>query len=353
MEWVETTGRTIEEAKEAALDELGVDQHDAEFEVVTEARLGLFGRLRSEARVRARVRPTAPRAKDDRRDRRRRRKSEPESDTVVSDAGGADARTGLGTGEKAPAGPSRRPRTSAPPRPTGDGTTGPSVTPSADALPSAGDADRPKSPGVNARSTDTQSGNGRRAGNGDGARSPRNERPARPGRTADSSKQSRPEEAGPVEVALEEQGQVAQDFLRGLMDELGLGAAIRVARPDEDTLELGLEGDDLGVLIGQKGATLFALQDLTRTVVQRRTGASNGRLLVDVGGYRQKRHQALARFAEQVAEQVRSSGSRRAMEPMNASDRKVVHDTINRIDGVQTTSEGEDPRRYVVVLPLD
>jgi spoIIIJ-associated protein len=156
-----------------------------------------------------------------------------------------------------------------------------------------------------------------------------------------------------VEVALEEQGQVAQDFLRGLMDELGLGAAIRVARPDEDTLELGLEGDDLGVLIGQKGATLFALQDLTRTVVQRRTGASNGRLLVDVGGYRQKRHQALARFAEQVAEQVRSSGSRRAMEPMNASDRKVVHDTINRIDGVQTTSEGEDPRRYVVVLPLD
>ena len=73
MEWVETTGRTIEDAKEAALDQLGVDESDAEFEVVEEPRAGLFGRLRSEARVRARVRPTAPRAKDDRRDRRRRR----------------------------------------------------------------------------------------------------------------------------------------------------------------------------------------------------------------------------------------------------------------------------------------
>ena len=72
MEWVETTGRTVEDAKEAALDQLGVDESDAEFEVLEEARAGLFGRLRGEARVRARVRPTAPRAKDDRRDRRRR-----------------------------------------------------------------------------------------------------------------------------------------------------------------------------------------------------------------------------------------------------------------------------------------
>ncbi len=60
MEWVETTGRTVEDAKEAALDQLGVDESDAEFEVLEEARAGLFGRLRGEARVRARVRPTAP-----------------------------------------------------------------------------------------------------------------------------------------------------------------------------------------------------------------------------------------------------------------------------------------------------
>src|SRR5712692_3901209 len=73
MEWVEVTGRTLEEAKEAALDQLGVDEQDAEFEVLEAPKSGLFGRLRSEARVRARVVPTAPRPKVDRRERRRSR----------------------------------------------------------------------------------------------------------------------------------------------------------------------------------------------------------------------------------------------------------------------------------------
>src|SRR5580704_2101494 len=74
MEWVEMTGRSVAEAKDAALDELGVDEVDAEFEVLEEPRQGLFGRQRGEARVRARVRPTSPRPKTDRRDRKRRSK---------------------------------------------------------------------------------------------------------------------------------------------------------------------------------------------------------------------------------------------------------------------------------------
>ena len=72
MEWVETTGRTVEEAKDAALDQLGADEQEAEFEVLEEPKSGLFGRLRQEARVRARVRPTRPRPKVERRDRRRK-----------------------------------------------------------------------------------------------------------------------------------------------------------------------------------------------------------------------------------------------------------------------------------------
>ncbi len=156
-----------------------------------------------------------------------------------------------------------------------------------------------------------------------------------------------------MEVAMDEQRQVAEQFLQGLVERVGVTATIRADAKDEETVELALEGDDLGVLIGQRGSTLLALQDLTRTVVQRQTGASNGRLLVDVGGYRAKRQVALARFAEQVARQVQASGSRKAMEPMNAADRKVVHDTINEIPGVETTSQGEDPRRYVVVLPAE
>src|ERR1700716_1279569 len=75
MEWVETTGKTGDEAKDAALDQLGVDEQDAEFEVLAEPKGGLFGRLRAEARVRARVRPTTPRAKEERGRRRRGRDS--------------------------------------------------------------------------------------------------------------------------------------------------------------------------------------------------------------------------------------------------------------------------------------
>jgi spoIIIJ-associated protein len=155
-----------------------------------------------------------------------------------------------------------------------------------------------------------------------------------------------------VEVALEEQAKVAEAFLRGLTDEMGLAAEISTHQDGEESVELTLEGPDLGLLIGPKGATLLALQDLTRTAVQRKTGASNGRMWIDVSGYRQKRAVALGRFAQQVANEVLSSGNRKAMEPMNAADRKVVHDTINDIPGVATLSEGEDADRRVVVYPV-
>ena len=102
-------------------------------------------------------------------------------------------------------------------------------------------------------------------------------------------------------------------------------------------------------MIGPKGSTLLAIQDLTRTVVHHQTGAGNGRIHVDVGGYRQKRAEALGRFAQQVATTVKQSGTRSVLEPMSAADRKVVHDAITHIEGVSTVSEGEEPRRRVVV----
>jgi spoIIIJ-associated protein len=154
-----------------------------------------------------------------------------------------------------------------------------------------------------------------------------------------------------VEVDLDQQGEVAAEFLRGLTEAFGLEADVRVVRPDEDTAEVQLSGSDLGILIGQKGATLTAVQALTRTVVFTRTGANNGHINVDVGGYRQKRTEALVRFATEVAGRVKESGARTVLEPMSSLDRKIVHDTIAGIDGVSTISEGEEPRRRVVVLP--
>jgi spoIIIJ-associated protein len=285
MEWVETTGKTVEEALDAALEQLGVDASDAEYEVVEEAKTGLFGRLRTEARVRARVRPTTPRPKDDRRSRGR----------------------GKGAGGKAD-----RPTRSTRDEP--DGAT---------------DSPPPESRGL--RRNDRQPSP--RASAGD------------EGERADVSDTTQ-------DVPLVEQGEIGAEFLRGVLERFGAPGATVVAHEiDDETLELRIEGEDLGLLIGPKGAALQALQELTRTVVQRQTGARSGRILVDVGGYRQRRKEALERFAQKVADDVLASSARVVLEPMNPSDRKIIHDAINDIDGVSTSSEGEEPRRRVVVSP--
>lgn len=154
-----------------------------------------------------------------------------------------------------------------------------------------------------------------------------------------------------VDVPMEEQGEVAVAFLEGLLAEFGTEGSVASTILDDESFEVSIRGQDLGLLIGPKGTTMSALQDLTRTVVQRKTSARSGRLLLDVAGYRQKRKEALERFARAAAEKVLATGSRVVLEPMTASDRKIVHDTVNDIEGVSTTSQGEDPRRRVVLLP--
>ena len=107
-----------------------------------------------------------------------------------------------------------------------------------------------------------------------------------------------------------------------------------------------------GLLIGPKGQTLQAIQELSRSALQRqKPGETHARIRVDVSGYRQRRREALERFVQGIAAEVKESGVRKALEPMSPPDRKVVHDTVNEIDGVITVSEGEDARRRVVILP--
>ena len=339
MEWVETTGRTIEEAKEAALDQLGVDAQDAEFEIVEEPRFGLFGRLRSEARVRARVRPTKPRPKDERRERRGRRKAPGANGSVAA----GDEESSTGADAKPPTERSQ---------PTAASASSPARAGSAASAAGSNDADSDRTP--------RRSRSGRGSGPTTSAAAdiahaeaavPRSAPRARSGRAPDRNSDDDMTPGGGMDVSLDEQGIVAKEFLDGLVDRMSLEAEVVITQPEDETIELNLQGEDLGLLIGPKGATLLAIQDLTRTVVQRKTSAANGRILVDVSGYRRKRRDALARFSRQVAEEVQASGSRRVLEPMSAADRKVVHDTVNQIDGVMTISEGEDPQRRVVILP--
>jgi len=153
------------------------------------------------------------------------------------------------------------------------------------------------------------------------------------------------------EVSLDEQEAVAVEFVEGLLDALGVGGSVRTSRTDDDGIDLDIEGEGLGLLVGPKGATLAALEELTRAAVQHAGDGQRARLHVDVGGYRQRRREALAEFTRRVAAEVKAAGEARALEPMSAADRKVVHDTVAELDGLATASEGEDTRRHVVIRP--
>jgi len=284
MEWVETTAKSVEEAKNAALDALGVAEDDAEFEILEEPTQGLFGRTRGEARVRARVRPTQARPKTE---RRTRRTAKPDGDkTTRSD------------GDK-PAGEDRPERSGA---------------------PRARSNDRPRQ-----------------------SASEGNRRPPREPRRDDDRPPSEPVDPAIV-------GEQAVKFLTGVVNAFGLTGAVSMQREGEE-LEAQINGDDLGLLVGPRGNTLLALQDLTRVVAQRRLGDHETRLRVDVAGYRERRRDALTRFAVKVAAEVVESGQPRVLEPMASADRKVVHDALAEQVGVVTRSRGDDPYRQIVVEP--
>jgi spoIIIJ-associated protein len=332
MEWVETTGRTVAEAKDAALDQLGVDDADAEFVVVNEPRAGLFGRMRGEARVRARVRPTSPRPK---RGRSRRPAQEQRRDGSGRGGGGRSTPGSATVTSSPPAEADRVLVDGAPSRngSAGQGSSHRGRRRGSRGRTSAGEAGRPQ---ARSSSSDKAAPQKERTPRGD-------DRPGRPGSIKEAS-------MGEV-LSLEEQGESAREFIEGLIEEIGLEATVSLRVVDSETVEVVVEGQELGLLVGRGGATLGALQELARTVVQSRTAGPTDRILVDVAGYRAKRSEALQRFTQQVAEEVLSSGTEQALEPMLAPDRKVVHDAVSEIDGVETRSEGEEPRRYVVVAP--
>ena len=155
-------------------------------------------------------------------------------------------------------------------------------------------------------------------------------------------------------ITLAEQADIAKEFLTGLLAAMNLTAEVSVKEIDEETVELSVNATpptELGVLVGPRGTTLQALQEITRTVVQAKSPSRTDRILVDVAQYRERRVAALGRFAQQVAQDVLESGEERALEPMSAADRKAVHDALTDADGIVTRSEGEEPRRFVVVAP--
>ncbi len=152
-------------------------------------------------------------------------------------------------------------------------------------------------------------------------------------------------------MTLEEQGEIGKGFLEGLTQAFGLEATVAVRTIDDETVELAVDGSDLGILVGPRGTTLAAIQEVTRTVVQAKCPSRTDRILVDVAQYRERRAKALAEYTGTIAAEVLETGEERRLEPMSPADRKVVHDAATQIEGVATRSEGEDPDRFVVISP--
>ena len=305
MEWVETTGKTVEEAKELALDQLGVDENEAEFELLEEPKTGLFGRTRGAARVRARILPRAPRAKTE-----RRRRPKKDSNDSAPRSGRGDS----GRGDSGRRGDSR-----------GTSSNGADTTAAATDATNEDERDAEASEPAAAAAPKT---GGRRGGGRDG------------GASQDRSKE-------PMDQT--EQIDVLEEFLTGLASGFGL-TVTATSTFDEDDLRVDLQGEGLGLLVGPRLATLDAIQEIARNTLQRQAaGREYARVVVDVDGIRERRRAALTEFVTAAAERVRNEQTEVVFEVMSSADRKQVHDVAGDLDGVVSASEGEDPRRRVVL----
>jgi spoIIIJ-associated protein len=160
----------------------------------------------------------------------------------------------------------------------------------------------------------------------------------------------RPKEGLSPEVVAPSAARIAEEFLRGLLDAFGIAAEVDTAVEDS-TVRARIEGDNLGILIGYRGQTMAALAELTRTVVARRVRAKV-HVDLDIGNYRHRRHEALARFAREQARRALEEGIEVSLKPMNAAERKVVHEAAKDVSGVRTYSEGKEPNRFVVISPV-
>ena len=145
------------------------------------------------------------------------------------------------------------------------------------------------------------------------------------------------------------EGDVAGDYLERLLDILDVDGDIDLD-VEGDRASVAVVGGQLKTLIGPDGATLEALQELTRLAVAQSTGVRS-RLMLDIGGFRAKRRADLTSLASAAAERVARSGQPERLAAMNPFERKVVHDVIAAAAGVHSESEGEEPNRRVVVLP--
>ena len=265
MELIEVRAKTVELAKQAALEELGIeDQNLVDWEILQEPAKGFLGMGRQDAIVQAKRRPP------------KRRRSR----------GGRGGRGGKGKAGKGTTGPPKKKKTARQGPPKGQG---------------------------------------------------------RPKKAANRPKQSK----GKPKSSMQEQRQAADSFLAGLLKAIEVDGQVKT-RHEKDLIVAEVEGDETEMLVGQRGSGIEALHTIAKSVMKRKT-SGGARLRLDIAGYGRRRREALAIYAAGLVEQVSAEGGELMLEPMNAADRKVIHDTVSQHPDVQSFSEGEAPQRYVVI----
>ncbi len=305
MEWIEIEATTVDEAVAVALKELGLSSRtEATVEVIREGKSGFIGLGRQMAVVKVSKAPSQ-------RSRRRRR---------GRGKGGSDGDSQSNGGR---GGQSRSEKTSG------------------DSSGSSGGGNRNKG-GSRSRS---ENGNRR----SEGGRT--SEKRQRSSTQSDARTDDEGGERSSSKAVLAEQTEVAADFLRGLLEAFGLEGTVET-RNEKDALYIDIEGDQTEALVGPKGTVLQAVHELTRTVVQRKTFGAP-RIRLDIAGYAARRRKALQIYSSQLATKVIEDKEETMLEPMNAADRKVVHDAVGEIDGVRSFSEGQEPHRSVVIAPAE
>ncbi len=293
----EAHGATVDEAVRRALADLGLSEEEATVEVLAEARRGLFGGGR-----RAHVRVTA---------------RELSGERALSEGDGPPA-AGAATRDEE----------------DGVADSDTETTRVTDAAADAAarsdrEADSTDGAEAPARGVDRETASGDGAGDGE-------ERELTPEERMDQ---------------LDEEAELAADFVEGLLDCFDLPGDIEIV-VEEDQAFVNLQDIDSGILIGRRGATLDALQELVRSAVQRQT-ERRAHVRIDVEGYKARQTDKLRDKCRDAIAQVRETGEPVRLEPMDAYERKLMHNLVAKTGGVTSVSEGHEPKRRVVIHPAD
>ena len=165
----------------------------------------------------------------------------------------------------------------------------------------------------------------------------------------ENQRSNREERKPKIEADPKKQLEVSIKFLEGMLSSFGLKGTVK-GSIEEESLIVSISGEQTEALVGEKGNIIRALHELTRTAIQRKTGAGT-RLRLDVAEYAKKRKEALTIYAERLTNQILEDGQEVMLEPMNSVDRKTLHDAVADIEGIKSYSEGREPYRSVVFAP--